>query len=82
MIDSLEAEIAQRRVIVGASAKRPVVLAVTLIYRRIVDAGDAQAHWAVIVELPILVAVAAEPVAAVIVPFVGEAHGDTVLERS
>src|SRR5229473_7345749 len=30
-------------------------------------------------ELPVLVAVAAEPIAAVVVPFVGEAYGDAIL---
>jgi hypothetical protein len=33
--------------------------------RKVVDAGDAQPHQAMRVELPILVTVAAEPVAAV-----------------
>ena len=32
-----------------------------------------------LVELPILIAVAAKPAAAVVVPLVGEAHGDAVL---
>ena len=31
------------------------------------------------VELPVLVAVAAEPAAAVVMPFVGEAHGNAVV---
>src|SRR5215813_5546454 len=64
--------------IVGAAAERPVVLALALLDREVVDAGDAQAHQAVLVEFPVLVAVAAEPVAAVVMPFVGEAHGDAV----
>jgi hypothetical protein len=55
--------------IVGAAAERPVELAFALLDREIVDAGDAQAHQAVFVEFPILVAVAAEPVAAVVMPF-------------
>ena len=41
----------------------------------------AQPHQAVLVELPVLVAVAAEPVAAVVVPFVGEAHRDAVVAK-
>ena len=45
----------------------------------VVDAGDAQPHQPVLVEFPVLVAVAAEPVAAVVVPFIGEAHGDAVV---
>src|SRR6266702_4060690 len=45
--------------------------------RHIVDAGYASAHQAVLVEFPVLVAVAAEPVAAVIAPFVGKANGQS-----
>src|SRR6267143_1860208 len=74
----LEAELAQRRMTVGTAAQRPVVFALALLDRQIVDAGDAQAHQAVLVEFPVLVAVAAEPVAAVVVPFIGEAHRNPV----
>src|SRR5215468_12528075 len=65
--------------IVGTAAERPVILAFALLNRQVVDAGDAQPHQAVLVELPVLVAVAAEPVAAVVVPLIGEAHGDAVV---
>ena len=66
------------RMIVGPAAERPVVFALGLGDRQVVDARDPQAHQAVLVELPVLVAVAAEPLAAVVVPFIGEAHGDAV----
>src|ERR1700760_4263424 len=49
--------------------------------RQVVDAGVAYAHQALVVELPVLVAVAAEPVAAVVVPFVSETHGDAVVAK-
>ena len=49
--------------------------------KQIVNAGDAQAHQAVGVELPVLVAMAAKPLAAVIVPFIGEPHRDAVLAK-
>src|SRR5208337_1964441 len=75
-------EIAQRRMIVRAAAKRPVVLALALLDRQIVDAGDAQTHQPVLVEFPVLIAVAAEPEAAVIMPLIGEAHGDTIIAKS
>ena len=78
----LKPEIAQRRVIVGAAAKRPVVLALALLDRQIVDAGDAQTHQAMFVEFPVLIAVAAEPVAAVVMPLIGEAHGNAILAKS
>src|SRR5258706_5562493 len=59
-----------------------MILALALLDRKVVDAGDAQPHQAMRVELPILVTVAAEPVSAVVVRLVGEAHGDAVaMER-
>src|SRR5215813_9155212 len=64
--------------IVGTATERPMVLALVGGDRQVVDAGDAPPHQALGVELPVLVAVAAKPVAAVVVPFVGEAHRDAV----
>ena len=64
--------------IVGSSAERPEKPAVGLRDRQIVDAGDASAHQPVVVEFPVLIAVAAEPVTAVVVPLIGEAHGDAI----
>jgi 2-keto-3-deoxy-L-rhamnonate aldolase RhmA len=58
-----------------------VVFALALFDWQIVDAGDAQTHQAMLVEFPVLVAVAAEPVAAVVVPFIGKAYGDAVLSK-
>ena len=46
---------------------------------QVVDAGDADAHQAFFVEFPVLVAVAAEPVAAVVMPFIGETDGNPIL---
>src|SRR5260370_12397125 len=79
MIATLQAEAAQRRMLVGAAAERPMVFALALRDRQIVDAGDAEPHQALLVEFPVLVAVAAEPVAAVVVPLISEAHRDAVL---
>src|SRR6476660_9490266 len=45
----------------------------------VVDAGLAPAHQAVLVELPLLVAVGAVPLAGGIMPFVLEAHRDPVV---
>src|ERR1700739_3459035 len=75
----LEAEIAQAGMIVRAAAERPVIFAVGFGNRRIVDAGDPPAHQPFAVELPILVAVRAEPGAAVVMPFIGEADGDAIV---
>src|SRR5262249_11763324 len=43
-MDILEPEIAQARMIIGATAKRPVIFALALPDREVVYAGDAQAH--------------------------------------
>src|SRR4249920_3474677 len=74
-------EFAQRRVTIGTAAERPMVLAVRLRQRQVVDAGDAHPHQAVLVELPIFVAVAAVPMAAVVVPLIGKSHGDAVFAK-
>src|SRR5476649_443898 len=65
--------------VVGPAAGRPVIFSLALFDRKVVDARDAQAHQTVLVEFPVLVAIAAEPVSAVVVPFVGKTHGDAVL---
>src|SRR6266446_8327860 len=67
--------------IIGAAAKRPVVLALALLDRKIVDARDAQTHQALLVELPVLVAIAAKPLSAVVVPLIGKSHGNAVLAK-
>src|SRR5262245_18738810 len=61
---------------VRTPAERPVILALTLFDGQVDDACDAQPHQPVRVEFPILVAVAAEPVAAIVVPLVSQAHVD------
>src|SRR5262245_21815617 len=65
--------------VIRAAAERPAVFALALLDRQIVDARDAQPHQAVCVELPVLIAIAAEPEAAVVVPFIGKAHRNAVV---
>src|ERR1051326_278187 len=74
-----EAEIGESRVVIGTATQWPVEFALALGDRKVVDAGDAASHQTMLVELPILVAVGAEPVAGVVVPLVAKAHGDAVL---
>ena len=76
-----QSKFGQGWVIVGTPSERPVILALTILDRKVVDAGDAQPHQAVLVEFPILVAVAAEPAPAVVVPFIGEPHRDAVVAK-
>ena len=75
----LEPEITQARMIIGPAAKRPVIFAFALADREVIYAGDAPAHQAVGIEFPVLIAIAAKPVAAIIVLFVGKTHRDTAL---
>src|SRR5258708_25957265 len=58
--------------------RRPVELALAGGDRQVVDRGDAMTHQAALVEFPVLVAVRPEPVARIVPPFVGEAHGDPI----
>src|SRR5258705_12928170 len=77
----LEPQLAQRRVIVRSATERPVIFPFAVLDGQIVDAGDPDAHQTVLVEFPIFIAVAAEPVAAIVKPFVGETRGDTILPK-
>src|SRR5262249_28369560 len=68
--------------IVGTPAQRPVKAAIGDADRGIVDAREAAAHETVFVELPILVAIGAEPVAAIVVPLIGKADGYPVFTEA
>src|SRR5262249_45224980 len=78
----LKAEIAQWGMIIRPATEWPVVFALTVFDREIIDAGDPPPHQAFRVELPILVSVAAKPVTGIIVPFIGKAHGDPIVAES
>src|ERR1700677_1331806 len=75
---ALEPKLAQAGMTVRTTAERPVIKTVLFADRQIVDAREAQAHQAVPVELPVLIAVAAKPAPRIVAPFVGEANGDAV----
>jgi len=65
----------------GARPLWPVIFALALGNRQIVDAGEASAHQAVLVELPVLIAVGAEPLAAIVMPFIGKAYRNPVVGK-
>src|ERR1022692_2946468 len=65
--------------IVGPAPECPVVAPLALLDGLIVNTSNAPGHQAMGVEFPVLIAVAAEPLSAVIMPFVRKAHGDAVL---
>ena len=67
--------------VVRPAPERPAVLSVALGDRQVVDARDAPAHVALRIELPVLVAVRAEPVSRIVMPFVRKAHGDAVVVK-
>src|SRR5215471_14297164 len=56
-----------------------MIFPLALLDREVIYTGNAPAHKAVLIEFPVLVAVAAKPAAAIIMPFVGKTHGDAVL---
>ena len=67
--------------IVRTAAERPVIKAVLLADRQIVDAGVAHPHQAVFIELPVLVAVSTGTSCPIVMPFVSEANRDAVLVK-
>src|SRR3954470_2956968 len=67
--------------VIGASTEEPVIFALAIFDRQVVDAGDPPSHQALFVELPILVAVATKPVARIVVPFICKAHGYPVVAK-
>src|SRR5262245_2355607 len=78
----LKVKVAQRGVIIGTATDWPVVFALTVFDRKIIDAGNPAPHQAFRVELPILVSVAAKPVAGIIVPFISKANGNPIVAES
>src|SRR5581483_12109143 len=75
---SLKSQLAQSGVVGGSRTEGPVVLAICGSDGQIIDAGDPDAHQAPLVELPVLIAVGAEVLTAVVMPLVGEAYCDPV----
>ena len=67
--------------VVGAPSGRPMELALVFRDGDIVDAGDTDPHQAFAVEFPVFIAIAAEPLAAIVMPFVGKTNGDTVIAK-
>ena len=64
--------------IVRAAARGPEELTLASSIGRSLMHGVTMMHQAFGIEFPVLVAVGAEPLAAVVVPFIGETHGDPI----
>src|SRR6266550_1424537 len=67
---------------VRAPPDRPAVQAIALADRKVVDAGNAASHQAALIKLPIIVTERPKPVAAVVVPLIGETYRDAVLAEA
>src|SRR5271169_1761211 len=73
-----DTEVGEARMVVWPAPQRPVEFALLLSDRMFVNAGEAPGHQTISIELPVLVAIGPEPVAAVVAVFVGEARSDPV----
>src|SRR4029077_11607577 len=63
---------------IGPAAKRPMIFSFRLVDWEIVDGRVAKSHQTIVAKLPILIAAGAEPIPGIVVPFVSEAHGNTI----
>src|SRR5215510_10917269 len=78
-IGALERALAQSRHVRRPRAgRRPMEAAILFSDLDVVDAGFAPAHQAVLVELPLLVAVGAVPLATCVMPLILKAHRDAI----
>ena len=68
-------------VIIGPSPQWPMVLTLGFFDWEIVNAGNASAHQSFLIKFPVLIAIASEPIAAVIMPFVSKPYCNTVLAK-
>src|SRR5437868_2026706 len=78
----LQTKFRQPRMFRRTRPLRPAEQPLGLGDQHVVDAGVTDGHVALGIELPVLVPVRTEPLAGLVLPFVGEAHRDAVtLER-
>src|SRR6266545_2202098 len=63
---------------IRAPAKWPMILALRFLDWQVINGCKPKSHQAIAIKLPVLVAIGAEPISRVIMPFVREPHGDAV----
>src|SRR6266542_1412667 len=63
---------------IRAPAKGPMILALRFLDWQVINGGKPKSHQAIAIKLPVLIAIGAEPISGIIMPFVGEPHGDAV----
>src|SRR6266487_1739791 len=56
----------------------PAILPFRLLDRQIINGCKPKSHQAIVIKLPVLIAIGAEPVSRVIMPFIGEPHSNAV----
>src|SRR5262245_33465508 len=66
---------------IRTAPKRPMILAIWLFDRQIIDGRKPPPHQTVFVKLPILVAVRAKPGFGIVMPFVSETDGDAIFMK-
>src|SRR5689334_21243967 len=64
--------------VIRTTAERPMVQAIAFSNRHFIDASVAVSHQAILCKFPVLVTIGTEPLATVIVIFVGITHSDAV----
>src|SRR5215813_9576657 len=74
----LKTEVAQSRMPIGTATRRPMILALRFLDRKVVDGGKPCGHEPVVIKLPVLIAIGAIPVTRVVVPLVSKAYCDAV----
>src|SRR5690606_3249905 len=79
---ALKPQFTQSRMIGGTRPLRPVELAVAVLDGQVVDAGMAHRHLPVFRKLPVFISIGAIPLPRIIPPFVGKAHGNTVVGKA
>ena len=67
--------------VVWSATKRPMILAVVFLDRKIIDACNSKAGKPVLIVLAILISVGTEPVAAVIMKLIGEADSNSIFSK-
>ena len=77
-----KSQVGKARVIVRPPPEGPMIFPIGFVDRQIVDGSKASLHDTSQIEFPLLVPVGAEPVAAVVMPLIGEAHGDAIIGKT
>jgi hypothetical protein len=81
MTISLKVQDRSGKVIIGPTTEWPMIFAIALLDWKIIDARNAKPHQALLIEFPVFIAVAAEPISAVVMTFIGKTYCDAVLAK-